>query len=390
MNEDFDAAAFAELLASDTGGLLDAPSKPKPVTSSDRLERSFLEIVEFYREHQRIPSSDTLEIAERKLGARLDGFRAAPERAAAVAHLDEFKLLAKPEIDSYEDLLANDDLDLLDDENDIFDTSSLPVIAERRSAKEVSRRVKATNFEEFEPLFKQMHADLASGEFVIRDFAGEDTIKEGQFFILAGVMLFVAEVGEDEIVASGSTTKKKQRLRVIFENGTEGSMYRQSLSIRFYLQDGRSIVRSGFDASEIGDADVESGHVYVLRSLSEDPQISSIENLYKIGFSRNPVKKRIANAEKDPTYLMAPVHIEEDYRVYNLRPSSLENLLHRVFGSVRLNVSQVGIDGRTYNPHEWFVAPLPVINQAIKMIMTGDIVNVVYDPAQEQLVPRED
>ena len=87
---------------------------------------------------------------------------------------------------------------------------------------------------------------------------------------------------------------------------------------------------------------------------------------------------------------MAPVHIEEDYRVYNLRPSSLESLLHRVFGSVRLNVSQVGIDGRMYNPHEWFVAPLPVINQAIKMILTGDIVNVVYDPAQEQLVPRED
>ena len=66
------------------------------------------------------------------------------------------------------------------------------------------------------------------------------------------------------------------------------------------------------------------------------------------------------------------------------------SLLHRVFGSVRLNVSQVGIDGRMYNPHEWFVAPLPVINQAIKMILTGDIVNVVYDPAQEQLVPRED
>ena len=84
---------------------------------------------------------------------------------------------------------------------------------------------------------------------------------------------------------------------------------------------------SPFDASEIGDADVESGHVYVLRSLSEDPQISSIENLYKIGFSRNPVKKRIANAEKEPTFLMAPVHIEEDYRVYNLRPSSLESLL---------------------------------------------------------------
>lgn len=56
---------------------------------------------------------------------------------------------------------------------------------------------------------------------------------------------------------------------------------------------------------------------------------------------------------------MAPVEIGADYRVYNLRSSALENLLHKVFVVVRLKVSQVGIDGRTYNPHEWFVAPLP-------------------------------
>lgn len=388
MNEDFDAAAFAELLASDTGGLLDAPSKPKPVTSTDRLERSFLEIVEFYREHQRIPSSDTLEIAERKLGARLDGFRAAPERAAAVAHLDEFDLLAKPEIDSLDDLLEHDDMDLLDDEGDIFDTSSLPVLSERRSADEVAKRKKAEDFEEFESYFKQMQADLAAGEFVLAPFKGVETIREGRFFILGGVMLFVAEVGKDEKVASGREMKRKQRLRVIFENGTESSMYKQSLAIRFYEQDGRAVVRSDVDTDEIGDADTESGHIYVLRSLSEDPQISSIENLYKIGFSRNSVKKRVANALREPTYLMAPVEIVADYRIYNLRPSALENLLHRVFAGVRLKVSQVGIDGRTYNPHEWFVAPLPVINQAIQMIQTGDIVSVVYDPEKQKLVER--
>lgn len=388
MNEAFDAAAFAELLASDTGGLLDAPSKPKPVTSTDRLERGFLEIVEFYREHQRIPSSDTLEIAERKLGARLDGFRAAPERAAAVAHLDKFDLLAKPEIDSFDDLLEHDDLDLLDDEGDIFDTSSLPVLSERRSADEVAKRKKAEDFEEFESYFKQMQADLAAGEFVLAPFKGVETIREGRFFILGGVMLFVAEVGEDEKVASGREMKRKQRLRVIFENGTESSMYKQSLAIRFYEQDGRAVVRSGVDTDEIGDADTESGHIYVLRSLSEDPQISSIENLYKIGFSRNSVKKRVANALREPTYLMAPVEIVADYRIYNLRPSTLENLLHRVFAGVRLKVSQVGIDGRTYNPHEWFVAPLPVINQAIQMIQTGDIVSVVYDPEKQKLVER--
>ncbi|ART22188.1 hypothetical protein CBE89_12330 [Corynebacterium striatum] len=85
---------------------------------------------------------------------------------------------------------------------------------------------------------------------------------------------------------------------------------------------------------------------------------------------------------------MAPVEIGADYRVYNLRSSALENLLHKVFVVVRLKVSQVGIDGCTYNPHEWFVALLPVINQAIQMIQTGDIVSVVYDPEKQKLVER--
>ena len=74
------------LLDSDVDGLLDAPEKPKKVTSSDRLERAFLEIVEFRRAHGRVPSSTTREIAERKLGARLDGILANEEKIAALKH----------------------------------------------------------------------------------------------------------------------------------------------------------------------------------------------------------------------------------------------------------------------------------------------------------------
>ena len=68
--------AFQKLLDSDVDGLLDMPEKPKKVTSSDRLERAFLEIVEFRRTHGRLPSPTTREISERKLGARLDGILA--------------------------------------------------------------------------------------------------------------------------------------------------------------------------------------------------------------------------------------------------------------------------------------------------------------------------
>ena len=58
---------------------------------------------------------------------------------------------------------------------------------------------------------------------------------------------------------------------------------------------------------EILTDDEVSGYIYVLRSLSEDPQIAGIKDLHKIGFTRDAVEKRIKNAEKSPTYLMAPV-----------------------------------------------------------------------------------
>ena len=149
------------------------------------------------------------------------------------------------------------------------------------------------------------------------------------------------------------------------------------------------MVRTGHDSSEVGDADEESGHVYVLRSLSGDPEVSSIQNLFKIGFSTTSVEKRIANASSSPTYLMAPVEIVADYRAYNLKASALEHLLHRAFASVRLDITQVDRGGKKYDPSEWFVVPLNVINQAINMIMSGEIVDFVYDAQQKKLVPRE-
>ena len=64
------------------------------------------------------------------------------------------------------------------------------------------------------------------------------------------------------------------------------------------------------------------------------------------------------NAEKSPTYLMAPVDVVADYRAYNLRASALENLLHRVFAEVRLDISQINRKGHDYDPSEWFVVTL--------------------------------
>ena len=378
------------LLDSDVDGLLDAPEKPVKVTATDRLERAFLEVVEFRRTYGRIPDSTTREIAERKLGARLDGILANEEKIAALKHLDELGLLEVPEAPaSIDDLLGDDDLDLLGDDSGLLDVSDLPVRKVPDEADSVAKRKKCLDFDRFEHLFKTKHAELADGTAQLASFKGLRTVTEGRFFVLNGVMLFVAEVGETREMIVGGKAEQKQRLRVIFENGTESSMYRQSLSIRLFEQEGQAIAQTGLsDDEEILEGDAASGHIYVLRSLSTDPQIAELTNLHKIGFTRGSVEARIKNAETSPTYLMAPVEVVADYRTYNLRASALENLLHRVFADVRLDLTQAGRKGRSYDPSEWYVAPLSVIDQAIDLIISGDIVSYFYDREAQSLVSR--
>lgn len=379
-------------LASDEDGLLEEPTKEHRLTTEDRLDRAFLEIAEFYRTHGRRPSSQTRNIAERRLGARLDGFLADRVRADAVADLDDFGLLT-PESPpkNIDELLARDDLDLLGGDDDIFDLTPLPSRIITDKDVEVAKRKQARDFSQFENLFKVKHAELAAGDAVLRNFSGISTIRQGSFFVLGGVMLFVSEVGERDYKVSGGSYRPRERLRVIFENGTESSMYRTSLAIRLAEQNGRAVVPANHALSldELGDADIETGHIYVLRSLSSDPQIAGLEDLHKIGFSRTPVSQRIKNAIHEPTYLMAPVEVVADYRVYNMRPSALERLIHRIFADVRLNLSQVGPNGEIYNPSEWFIVPIDAIDQAIEMTVNGDITDFTYDPATQTFIYRE-
>lgn len=386
------AADFQALLDADIDGLLDAPEVAQRMTSADRLERAFLEIVDFRRNHGRLPNSATRNIAERKLGARLEGILADEGKAAALQHLDsEFGLLMMPDApESLDDLLESDELDeLIGDTGGILDLSDLPARKVADAPDSVAKRKKALDFENFEHLFKAKHSELAEGIMVLAGFKGVQSIQEGRFFVLNGVMLFVAEIGESQSLILGGKAEQKQRLRVIFENGTESALYRQSLSIRLHEQEGQALVNAGASAEDILDADAETGHIYVLKSLSEDPLISGIADLHKIGFSTGSVEKRIRNAAKSPTYLMAPVKVVEDYRTYNLKASALEHLMHRVFADVRLALTQVDLKGRNYDPSEWFVAPRKVINQAINMIMSGEITGYVYDPATQRLVELE-
>ena len=118
----------------------------------------------------------------------------------------------------------------------------------------------------------------------------------------------------------------------------------------------------------------------MLRSLSTDERIASVENLYKIGFTATTVEKRISNARNESTYLMADVEVVGTYRVYNVNVQKLEDLIHTFFHTVQF---QVEIGGK--KPEEWFVVPLPIIRQAIVKFVDGSIVNYSYNRELEAL-----
>ena len=57
----------------------------------------------------------------------------------------------------------------------------------------------------------------------------------------------------------------------------------------------------------VKEEDVPSGWIYTLQTKSTHPELSSIKDLYKIGFSSTPVLERIKNAKNEATYLFSDV-----------------------------------------------------------------------------------
>jgi hypothetical protein len=117
-------------------------------------------------------------------------------------------------------------------------------------------------------------------------------------------------------------------------------------------------------------------------------KISTKRNLYKIGFSTTTVEKRIQNAKKDPTYLMADVKTVAAYEVYNVNPHKLEQLIHTFFRNSCLDIDIYDDKGGVHRPKEWFIVPLIVIEEAIELIINGKILDYRYDQNTEIIIKR--
>ena len=107
-------------------------------------------------------------------------------------------------------------------------------------------------------------------------------------------------------------------------------------------------------------------------------------------FCRGAVEDRVKNAAQDPTFLMAPVAIVTAYKCFNMHPVKLEQLLHRFFGEWCLNVDVTDKAGKRHVPREWFTAPLDVIEQAIQLVISGEIVQFQYDGRRKEIIARSE
>ncbi|CAM4267163.1 GIY-YIG nuclease family protein [Kerstersia similis] len=361
----------------------------------ERIIAGFEEIQRFVEGHGRTPQhGEDKGIFERLYAVRLDRLRAMDECRALLAPLDHQGLLSGAEIAQADSVESMDDEELLAElegaagPSDITELRHVRSRAEIRAAEEIANRERCEDFDRFQPLFQQAESELKSGVRQTRPFGRDASVTTGNFFILGGQLVYVAEMGDVFRTPNG---EPDARLRVIYSNGTESNLLLRSLQRALYKdQAGRRLTdpNAGPLFSETWEEDdIESGTIYVLRSLSSHPFVAEHRELiHKIGVTGGKVESRIANAAHDATYLLAEVEVVASYKLAGVNRTKLEGIFHRIFAPAQLDLTIQDRFGHPVRPREWFLVPLHVIDEAVRRILDGSITDVVYDPKTARLV----
>lgn len=379
---------------------LEVDITPDPVqhrtAREERIIAGFEEIQRFVEQQGRLPQhGDDLDIFERIYAVRLEQIRQSEECREVLTPFDTGGLLDTEEpvaipdkaALSDEELLASLGIDSLAD-NDVAQLTHVRSRQEIKAAEEVAQRIPCPDFEQFKPLFEAVQDQLATGERKSLKYQDNAAINLGDLFILDGNKALVAEVGESFISDYG---RPDCRLRVVYDNGTESDLLLRSLQ-RALNKDktSRRITTPDLGPLFTDDETVHeaiTGYIYVLKSQSDDPFIASNRSvIHKIGVTGGDVKKRIANAKKDPTYLLADVEIVRTFELRNINRKKFETLLQKFLAGARLDIELKDRFGAPVRPKEWFLVPLETIETVIEKIMDGTIDQYQYDPTTARLL----
>jgi hypothetical protein len=366
----------------------------------ERIVAGFEEIQRFVEKHGRAPQhGEDRDIFERLYAVRLDRLRALEECRSLLAPIDRRGLLqgakiasgASPEMIDDDELRA--ELEGAAGTGGITELRHVRRSADKRAAEEIANRSVCEDFETFKPLFENVRRELKSGVRETRPVHNMDEIKldeihEGQYFIVGGQVAYVAEVGQ------GFRTeydRRDSRLRVIYDNGTESNLLIRSFQRALHRDEaGRLITNPETGPLFAGEAavdDLASGTIYVLRSKSDHPVVAANRDvLHKIGVTGGKIETRLVNTSLDPTFLMAEVEVVATYDLYNINRIKLENVIHRVFDPVQLDIEVKDRFGNPVKPREWFLVPLFVVNEVVERIKDGTITQYTYEPTAARLI----
>ncbi|MGP9579071.1 GIY-YIG nuclease family protein [Halomonas sp. AOP42-E1-40] len=426
---------FAE--PDELGLLKVVPPRSSAPSADQRLVATLQGIETFVNEQGREPQVDASDLTEATLAVQLFALRSDPAKIEGLADWDTLGLLkgsvsdsdegndahddllvtterageegsspapkptsSSPEkatlspdsVTSLDDIWESDPLGLLSggDESveSIFDLTHVPETTSRDMPDDIAQRTPCDDFYRFESLFDELRDELRKGDAEAVPFEKESQIDKGDAFIVYGMTCLVDEVGEDE----GEQGRYNPRLRVVFDNGTESNLLLRSLARALYKDElGRRILRrdSTFDAMQgITHHDKRTGLIYILRSQSQDPALRGIRNLYKIGYTEKEVEQRIVGAERQQTYLEAPVQIVTTFECYNLDPRRFERLVHAMLHHQRVNVLLHSRDGGTYRPREWFDVELDTAREVVRRIVDGTIAQYRMDNTVGRLMKK--
>lgn len=402
----------------DEFGLLEIKerSRGSACTPDARNVEIVAQVNAFFEAHGRIPDAGSLDVEEMKLGTIWQQVRTSP--SAAMMEADRNRLLgyghqatpepeditaaAAPEPDWRDDPVEDDIPRSLDD---IFDEDDDPVheavvairnvtpAAEREQPAHRADMYPCKDFETFSDGFEDMQAKLDAGDRLVQPVQDnvEIAVHEGDYFIHRGLLIYVAEKTE----LSRRSGKPDHRLRIVFSNGMENdplaSSFRKALATD---KTARIIERPGFgrlDPDWETDAMTVTGTVYVARSLSKDPEIAEVRNiLHKVGVTSQDVRRRVADARNDPTFLLAPVEIVATYELHNLERMKIENLLHRFFDAARpQGLAIADRFGKTVHPREWFYVLPEHVAAAVSLIQKRTLHLHYFDTQRQEILPIE-
>ena len=378
--------------------LADVTAPRKRATSSDRLIAGFQEILAFHEANGRLPE-DTPE--EASLFHKWTGLLKSEKKIERCRPFDDLGILPQsvqtveePQAEYHREQTEEEQLEailndpLLADIEDGADLGLFDVpeymrqrLEARKEAEYIGKRRPCEDFDKYTDGFKEIQQGLKSGKYKLVKFS-ELNLKVGRYFVEQGIIGYLAAFEQE---AKNNLNRVDGRTRVIYENGSEADIKFRTITKNLSV-DGYSIM----DCSEMSpedfeqcftltDKDVESGTIYVLRSKSSRPEITAIKDLYKIGFTVTSVESRIANAKNEPTYLCADVEVVATWKVYNVKSSTFEALIHKLFAPVQL---QVTVDG--HRPQEWFIIPFKVIEEAINAIISGK--SIEYNSQFKQII----